>query len=319
MQVPTLSYQHAINTIKLLYKHQGFKQNESTLSEKVYNEFNIDIKDAQLASLFAYIDEYIALLRILANFQLQSATQGLKPSGTYYKIIIRQIKHLTSIRLLCSHGLDTDARIILRLLFETGLTWTRFQLDDKFRQDYENVQTFKDSNAFWHTYLSKGKTETYIKEELTKRQSVWIGSMEDQIDHMKEILSSISHPSNIADDFSYKTDLENETFGVEKIPQQTHFTLHYSFLCTLMPLAIIPSPSEPLLANEEFKFKYEPEHETINDPLEYYQEIKKMFPALFLMFIKFSEETRKIGTNPTANMGIAASLNVDCTGLDSNQ
>jgi hypothetical protein len=61
-----LSYQHAINTIKLLYKNKGFNLNEKTLGENLYNEFNIEIKKSKVSSLFVYVDEYIVLLKIIS-------------------------------------------------------------------------------------------------------------------------------------------------------------------------------------------------------------------------------------------------------------
>ncbi len=290
-----------------MYQKRGFVLPEKTFGESVNEEIKVDIKDSCFAALFAYVDEYIALLRILADFNLLSITQGNKISGTYYKIIVRQIKHLTSIRILCSYGLDTDARMILRLLYETSLTWTRFKLDENFTQDYAKISNFKKSNEFWHKYLSKGKTEKFLNEELKRRNLHWMGDLENEFEHMKTVLGSASHPSNLIDNFVFKTDFESEKIGIEKISKQTHFTLHYSFICTLMPLGISPYLDEDtlkiktLMIDDKNTFTFPLNHNTITEPIEYYQEIEKMFLALFLLFIRFSGELRKQDSNPTAN------------------
>ncbi|UOK42143.1 MULTISPECIES: hypothetical protein [Flavobacterium] len=285
-----LSYQHAINTINLLYKKSGFDFNEKTLGENIYKEFNIEIKNSKYASLFAYVDEYIVLLRIISQFYLIGSKENNKHSSTYYKITIRQIKHLSSIRLLCSYGLDTDARTILRLLYETSLVWTRCKLDIDFLEDYNNSLGFKESNEFWHKYIKSSKTEKFIKDEVSKRKLTWLGDLDDQISHMKTILSSTSHPSNLVDNIDFENDFNSDFLGVGKVSKSSHLTLSYAIMCTAMPFSLLPNPDDKFKILKNYEFKYLPINDKLNSSFEYYIELEKMFPVLFLMLSKFSNE-----------------------------
>lgn len=283
-----LSYRHAINTIKLLYEKYGFTFTEKTFGENIYDEFNIEVKDSKIGALFAYVDEYIVLLRILSKFYLLGALEKNKYSNTYYTITLRQIKHLTSIRLLCSYGLDTDARTILRLLYETSLIWSRCKLDLTFLDDYNKNFGFKESNEFWHKYIKSSKTEKFINNEVIEKKLTWIGNLEPQMSHMKTILSSTSHPSNMIDSFNFESDLESELLGVETISNSSHLTLSYAIMCTAMPFSMLPNPDDHFKIDKNYDLNYIPLNAKLNSSFEYYNELKNMLPVLFLMSIKFS-------------------------------
>lgn len=285
-----LSYQHAINTIKLLYNKKGFTFVEKTFGENIYDEFNIEVKNSKISSLFAYLDEYIVLLRILSEFYLLSALEKNKFSNTYYRLTIRQIKHLTSIRLLCSYGLGTDARTILRLVYETSLIWSRCKLDSSFLEEYSNNFGFKESNEFWHKYIKSSKTEKFIKDQVSNKKLTWFGNLDTQISHMKAVLSTTSHPSNMIDGFSFESDLKSELLGVETISNGSHFTLTYAIMCASMPFSMLPDPDDKIKIRKNYDMKYLPLNDKLKSSFEYYSELKNMIPILFLMLIKFSNE-----------------------------
>jgi hypothetical protein len=288
-----LSYQHAINTIKLLYKNKGFNLNEKTLGENLYNEFNIEIKKSKVSSLFVYVDEYIVLLKIISQFYLLGALEKNKYSKTYYRIAIRQIKHLTSIRLLCSYGLDNDARTILRLLYETSLVWSRCKLDINFMEEYDKNFGFKESNEFWHKYIKSSKTEKFIMDEVSRKKLTWLGNLDSQISHMKSIFSVTSHPSNLVDSLSFETDLKSDFLGIESISESSHLTLSYAIMCTAMPFSLLPEPDDKFKIEKNYEMSYLPTNNDLNSSFEYYNELKKMIPLLFLMSIRFSNELNK--------------------------
>lgn len=286
-----LTYKHATNTIKLLYKQQGFTINGATLGEIIYDEFKIDVKNSKIAPLFAFVDEYIILLKVISSYYLKGAIEKHKHSITYYKIIIRQIKHLSSIRLLCSFGLDTDARTLLRLLYETSLVWSRCKLDINFLEEYNNNFGTKESNEFWHKYIKSSKTEKFIIDEVSKRNLTWLGNLDDQLTHMKSIFSLTSHPNNHIDHLSIKSDIKSESIGLEPISDNSQLTLTYAILCTVLPFSILPDPEELFKIEGNFvDMPFLPSNAKINSLFEYHSAIKNMIPVLFLMSTRFSDE-----------------------------
>lgn len=290
MEKGFLSYKHANGTIKLLYEKRGFQLFKTTLGENVYNEFNIDIKDSKAAPLFAFVDEYIVLLRIISQFHLLGGLEKSKSAIVFYRLAVRQIKHLTSIRLLCSYGLDSDARTILRLVHETSLVWTRCQLDSNFINEYEKSFGFKESNEFWHKYIKSSKTEKYIKEELKKRNLIWLGSLDKQIEHMKSVLSTTSHPSMTIDYITSSNEIFSDFIGVEKISDSSNLTLTYALMCVVMPFSVMPNLEDNLKIVNLSDVDFYPKNSKFNSAIEHYKEFKSMFTVLFLMVTRFSNE-----------------------------
>ncbi|MDO8453657.1 MAG: hypothetical protein Q7S59_03695 [Sulfurimonas sp.] len=184
----TLTYKHACNTIRLLYKNAGFEMPEHSLGEGVASEFNKDISSTPLAALYAFVDEQIALLRLVSFYFLSTSTNGEKNNGMlFYKLTIRQLKTLASIRLQCTYGLDTNARMQLRLLYENSIIWARLRVDDQAQEDFNLATTLELSNNFWHKYFSKSKTEKFLDEEFKKSGHFWIGGANNMIEDLKKM------------------------------------------------------------------------------------------------------------------------------------
>jgi hypothetical protein len=206
-----LTHKHATNAIRLVYESAGFIVENGTPGQAVSNEFKFDVSTSPLASLYTFIDEYIALLRY-ATYYFASAINRDQPTAiSFYRLAARQLRSLVAIRFLCSTGLDTNARLQLRLLYETSLLWTRFRIDAFSLAEYEASTGSRDANAFWHKYLSRGKTEKYLKDELSKRGFIWIGEMEDALQELKEKMSFTAHPSQFAGCMDASSDWHNDS------------------------------------------------------------------------------------------------------------
>jgi len=134
-----LSYQHAINAIKLLYQHSWFDLPKQALGEQVANEFKAEACESKLGALYAFVDEQIALLRLVSWYFLSAFKEGDERPMVFYQMTIFHLKTLSSIRLLCTHGLDTNARLQLRLLFENSLLWSRFRVEPTALNQYSEV------------------------------------------------------------------------------------------------------------------------------------------------------------------------------------
>jgi hypothetical protein len=286
----SLSYQHAVNTIKLLYEKTGYQLPKKTNGQNVYNEFNIDIKDSKMSSLFAFVDEYISILRTISQFYILAAAEKNSYSGTYYKLINRQIESLTSIRLLCSYSLDNNARQTLRLLHETALVWTRCLIDETFFIEYSKSFGLKESNEFWHKFIKSNKTEKYIQEFTKNNNLSWIGNLNEQIGHMKTITNATSHPNFTVDSLTFQSSFLKDTFGDGNSLDSSHATLTYAIMCIAMPFSIIPIQKDWFSLSKNFDVKIPEENVNVKFSMEYYENLKKMIGLIFQMSTKFSNK-----------------------------
>jgi len=286
-----LSYKHAKNAIRLMYQKQGFQVNDAVPGDHVQAEFGIDVGEAPFAALYAFVDEYIALLRYQSIYFLSADHKVFPSAMTFYRLSIRQLRTLTSIRILCSYGLDANARFQLRLLYETAQLWVRFRIDQQILGDYTACTTSESANKFWHKYLSKEKTERYLKSQMQEGGLNWIGDMDDQIKNLKQKLSLVAHPTFLADCHETLSDWHSQldTFVIKDPLETSYFTLSKAIFVTIMPFSIIPDPPYDFvsisLRHQETGWNPIP-HPTESWE-DYNQQLRNMFPALFLMAIRF--------------------------------
>lgn len=293
-----LSYQHAVNSIRLIYEHQGFRLADGVPGDQVKNELGIDVRNAPFAALYAFVDEYIILLRCQSIYFLSVLRKNSRSAMTFYRLSIRQLRTLTAIRALCSYGLDANARLQLRLLYETAQLWVRFRIDPDILINYTDCTSPESANKFWHKYLSKEKTERYLRNQVREGKFSWLGGMEEQIDDLKQKLSLVAHPTFIAD---YHETLADWNGGLEagvvtEPLTSSYFTLSKAIFVTAMPFTI--SPDLPYNFDTISLRKNHAGWNPIPHPTESWEEYNKklrnMLPSIFLMAIRFFEEFDKI-------------------------
>jgi len=295
--VEYLSYDHAVNAIRLMYKKDGFLIEKDTPGELVYREFKTDVRLTRLAALYALVDEQVALFRIISGYFLFAIPFSKLPALTYYRLAVKQLRTLSSIRVLCSCGWDTNARLQLRLLYETSLLWTRFKVDSIALSEYELSATPEMANAYWHKYLAKGKTEKYLQTEFHSRGHTWLGGLDEHISQMKKLLSLVAHPSLLASSFDTMADWHDEKMAVAvgEPTEASHFTLSQSILVASIPFSVFPEPSYELGPNsfpdDQIPIRQIPHSSTSWS--EYNQLIRNLMPSIFLLAIRFSNELRK--------------------------
>lgn len=278
------SYQHVVNAIKLIYESRGFVRPNKALGEAVYDEFNIDIKESEIGGLFAFVDEFIILLRYISYFFTTAIDPENQDALTFYRLSIRQIKTLSSIRLLCSYGLDVNARMQLRLLYETSLVWTRSLLDEDFKLKYQKCKSEGDGNRFWHENLSKGKTEKVINNLLESNKMIWLGDI--NLEHLNSILSETMHPTHLVDQIAAAEDLKNDNFATSSISNGSHFTLSNALLCAATPFTLSPHPRYNIkLIDLRKKLSFPPTTKDI-DVNDYFLKLNEMMSILLLYSFK---------------------------------
>lgn len=292
-----LSHQHAVNSIRLIYEHQGFQLVDSVPGSHVEKELGVDTRDTPLAALYAFVDEYVVLLRCQSIYFLSSDHKNNPSAMIFYRLSIRQLRTLTSIRVLCSYGLDANARLQLRLFYETAQLWVRFRIDQDILIDYTACTTPEAANKFWHRYLSKDKTERYLRQQMKEGGLSWIGGMEDQINDLKQKLSLVAHPTLIADYHETLADWNGqpEASVITKPLNSSYFTLSKAIFVTAMPFSIFPEPPYNLgsISLRKGDAGWNPIPHPTESWEDYNQRLRNMFPSLFLMAIRFFEEFDK--------------------------
>lgn len=155
----------ARNFIYLAYKQADLEfYLEGHRKSAVEGEFG-EIPEAWNAGLFRYLDECVLLLNNIQYALLMSLMQKSQDENwSSVLILLNQIKsNCIAIRVVLNHGLDDQARILLRALYENCLALSRSLVDPNFRGEFKKASDLKGSNEFWHRFMSKGKTINYLK------------------------------------------------------------------------------------------------------------------------------------------------------------
>lgn len=291
-----LSYHHAINSIKLMYQHAGFELPNHALGEQVAQEYGMVACDTKLAPLYAFVDEQIALLRLTSFYFLSGYDKKNERAMTYYKISISQLKSLASIRLLCANGLDTNARLQLRLLYENSILWSKFRVDLLSLDEYSKCDDQTSANAFWHKHMSRSKVESFLAHEFAASGHMWLGSFDEMTSNLKKITGLTAHPTFVASKFESSFDWKNfdERVALSVPSDASHFTLTQAIFVAAIPFCIKPDPVYPFktqsLLSTEIPLK--PLAHKTDSWDEYNQILRDMLPRLYLMSTRFSDELR---------------------------
>lgn len=287
-----LSYQHATNAIKLLYEREALSAHLSPEGHNVYEEFSRNVSESKYGALYAFVDEQISLLRKVSFFFGAAITNADSDGLVYYRLCIKHMQTLTSIRMLSSCGLDLDARALLRLLYETSLLWIRFRVDPSAIEDFKKSSGAIESNAFWHKYLAKEKSEKFLTSYFKDNGIAWLGAVDDIMANLKRNLGLSAHPSHIASASAAENDwlgaISDGVLGTTS--NAAHFTLAQAIFVAAFPFSIKPEPSYALLSHDlstglglgELPVSWEA----------YNADLRDMMPKLFLMSIPFSNGLR---------------------------
>jgi hypothetical protein len=291
----SLSYTHALNSIRVMYMQAKFTVTDHTLGQQVYREFGSEVAETKLGALYAFVDEQLALLRMVAWYFMSGIPQAesAERAAVFYRLTIAQMRTLASIRMLCSCGFDINARHELRKLYENSLLWVRLRLDPSALAAFAKAATPESANHFWHMYLAKGKSEKYIEGALANGQ-IWFGHGTKLFDELKSKVGPASHPSSLAAAFDAQQDFaeEGDLLVLGAPHGGSHFTLSHAIVCAAMPFSIKPEPLYGLQTQNFLKIG----HPFNCIPFatesweEYGSHIRDMIPSLFLMAVRFSDK-----------------------------
>ncbi|WP_440105492.1 hypothetical protein [Acidovorax sp. BL-A-41-H1] len=299
--VTLLSAQHARNNIRLHWKHAGFEPLPELLSESVAEELGTSPLETELGALYVFVDEYLGLLRYCTYYFLS----GVPPSGQaamlFHRLAVKQIRNLSAVRVLCAAGLDGNARMQLRLLYETSLVWQRVLVDPAFRAEFQTATTAEAANKFWHKYISKEKNEKWLKEYFDARAISWLGADNEIVGEMKQKMSLSTHPTFLQAFVDAREDwIEPKDGLVLGTPSvSSHFTLSMAIFATAIPFSVIPEPDYGITTVDMLaRGPWHPVHTSKPTWERYNTELRAMIPRLLLAAVRFSELLPK-GNQPT--------------------
>jgi len=290
--VTLYSAQHARNNIRLHWKDAGFELLPELLSESVAQELGSSPLDTELGALYVFIDEYLGLLRYFAYYFLSGVPSSGQTAMFFYRLAVKQIRNLSAIRVLCAAGLDGNARMQLRLLYETSLVWVRALVDSSFRADFQAATTPDEANSFWHRHLSRDKNEKWLKEHFATCNATWLGADDAIVREIKTKMSMSVHPTFFQALVDAREDwLEPSNRLVLGAPSlASHFTLSMALYATAMPFSVIPEPDYGLRSVDMgTRNSWHPMHSS-NLPWDTYNaKLRAMVPRLLLAAVRFSE------------------------------
>ncbi|MGK8638724.1 hypothetical protein ACRS7F_04940 [Brucella anthropi] len=202
----------ARNLIFLSYKEAGITEFKIEFFEKspVVKELGAT-PSGWNEGLFRYLDECINLLN--ASEYCFLTPQAIDKNKGYSSIIvlIHQMKsNCAAVRLLGAYGLDSQARLSLRALYENGIGLCRALVDKEFRLNFFRVKSSSDSNEFWHKYISKSKSEKFLVSYNGQNAVKCPLVVGDTFKDIYQRLGVSAHPNYIFSHFEYLDSVTKE-------------------------------------------------------------------------------------------------------------
>ncbi len=205
--------------------------------EAIRREINDGAEQSDVGSYFSILNEVILLWRYRAHYYL-SASAANREAALDYKFAVRATRNASSIRLLCGRGLDVDALMLLRNLYELSLLRCKILLEPSIRSEYENASSPKAAKEFWHRHVKRGRLRTFVEKRVKERGTPWLGLVNDgaNLDQIETVSGLTSHPTYIAKSIDALDDFRTlEGFCISSPVAASKFTLQCAILCLCLP------------------------------------------------------------------------------------
>lgn len=285
-QVKLHAVGHLRRTLPSIYDLAGLRlPSKCTPGQALAAEYGRSIESEPLGALFGIVDEITALYRFLGTGFLIGSAKGKRDADIWSLHCAKAVANLASIRSLCSLGFDGNARIQLRLHYETMVLWSRLRVDSTATRDFRAANTPEKANHFWQQYLARQKSEKYIRATIPDG-SVWMGFAEEFVERTQSIFGISSHPSRLEMGFNLQEEWRGATahdsYVIRRVPPSSHFTLGTAIWISTFPLVVGKSGLIEVFQPPDW---VPPEVELISakDPAEdYYAILQKAVSALFM-------------------------------------
>jgi len=287
-----LSAQHARNNIRLHWADAGFVPLPKLFSESVAEELGTAPLDTHLGALYVFVDECLGLLRYASYYFISGIPNSGQAAALHYRLAVRQLRNLSSIRVLCAAGLDGNARMQLRLLYETSLVWVRVLFDPVFRADFEAAVTPEEGNSFWHKHMSKEKNQKWLEANLPAQGVTWFGGDNDIVRAMKKRMSLSTHPTFWQAFVDAREDLNDplDRLALGSASMASHFTLPMALFAAAIPFALSPEPDYGLSTVDlSADHPWSPAYTSSSNWDVYNSKLRLMIPRLLVASVRFTE------------------------------
>lgn len=212
----------ARNLIYISYKEAGIEYDiDSFEQSRLSNELG-EYPAIWNAGLFRYLDECICLVanaKYLLLFSMVNKKLNSSPSPL---ILLSQIlNNAIAIRVLQNHGLDDQARIALRALYENCIAFCRALVDEEFRENFRLSRTPEETNEFWHKNMSKSKCEKFLikyNETTSFKCPLVLG---DSFNDIRCIVGISSHPNYLYSSMHF-TAVWSDVNSLDKLASTHH-------------------------------------------------------------------------------------------------
>ena len=234
----------------------------------------------------------IALLRHFTYYFLSGVPSSGQAAVLFYRLTAKQIRNLSAVRVLCAAGLDGNARMQLRLLYETSLVWMRVLVDPSFRADFQAATSPEEANTFWHKHISKERNEKWLTQHFATRNVNWFGADNELVREMKTKMSLSTHLTFLQAFVDAQEDwlAPNDGLVLGTPSLASHFTLSMSLYATAIPFSVIPEPDYGFTTIDMFtRGPWHPTHSSNPTWDAYNSKLRAMLPRLLLAAVRFSE------------------------------
>lgn len=199
------SRNEAISLICACYNNFGSNLDVESLKSSILEDSLGEMGDSWNVGLFRFLDEAVYLFRLVEHFA--TAAVGKNKSLRAQMILCHQVgKTLLAVRILGASGLDGPARQNLRALYEMCIALCRCLVDPNFMRDFADQPSFESANEFWHRYMSKQRTEKFLKSYNETAQEKCLLVEEDELGKIIKALGVGAHPNYLGWAFDWKAE-----------------------------------------------------------------------------------------------------------------
>ncbi|WP_139058841.1 hypothetical protein [Thiorhodococcus drewsii] len=231
-----------------------------------------------------YLQSWFGMARNPANFAISVAIYSIKQTAT-------------AIRILEAQGLDGPARQNLRVFREQCLVMARLCVDEEFLQEFAKTSSHKAANEFWHRYISKGKTEKFLRDFKGKDIILCPLVADNYKDHLDKVVGPSIHPSIMGFEIPFRKDVlsasdDSEDSMIPRSPgSATEFVLFYASHL-LLGLILFCSSDVARRGGSVELFKNNPLFGHFNDEIEAMEKIGKAAGVMWLMLPKLTNRAK---------------------------